>query len=200
MRHSKLAFTIILFATGLLITWRNARADSPNGEKPVSTSDSAESLDIRLARSQLDLAKLDLRRGMEAYKQIPSRKSAALLERLRLHVQIDEERLAQSLLREDGDPHQVCIRSAEAGVRIAKADLKRKLGRHESMPDAFSKLHVERAQVAVEVAVLTLERARAIDSPGATLKHLQWQIDELRHQVLELQLESFFSARGWAGK
>ena len=187
MRNSKVGLTIVLFATVFTVSLWSAKADSPKPEKTASKSNNAESLDVRFARAHLELAKLDLRRAMEANKRIPNLMSAAFFEELRLHAEIDEERLEQCLMGEDADSHQICIRSAEAAVKIAEADLKRKRTRHQRMPSTFSKLHVERAEVSAELAKLNLERAQELDGSEAAWTHLQWQIDELRHQVLELQ-------------
>jgi len=39
-----------------------------------------------------------------------------------------------------------------------------------------------------EAVKLDLERTPHLEDPELVLTHLQWQIDELRHQILELQV------------
>ena len=170
---------------GLLI----ATADQPKAEETLAEVNDNESIDIRYARAHLELAKLDLRRALEWNKRVPHLFPAVTIEKLRRHVVIDEEQLKQCLMGQDSDLHEVCIRTAEAAVEIAEADLKRKRGVHERMPTTFSALNVERSRAAAKVARLNLERTRAQETAESVVAHLQWQIDELRNQVLELQLQ-----------
>lgn len=125
---------------------------------------------------------------MEANERIPNLFSADHIDRLRLHVANDEAFLEQALRGEEADPHQICVRSAEAAVEIAEADLRRVRAANERVPTAVSDLSVERARVAAEIAKLNLERTQHLEESELVLTHLQWQIDELRHQVLELQM------------
>jgi hypothetical protein len=114
--------------------------------------------------------------------------SDAFVEKLHLHVAIDETELEQSLRGQDEDAHEVCIRGAEASVKIADADVKRARAARKLSPSSDAALDLQRAELVAEIATLNLERAKNLDDSEAALTHLQWQIDELRHQVLELQL------------
>lgn len=185
MRNLSAALTVILVGMVLSVSLWSAKADQPNSEN----SNDDESVEVRFARAHLELAKLDLRRATEFNKRTPNLLSDAFIEKLKLHVVIDEQQLEQCLRQEDADAHQICIRSAEAAVEIAEANGKRKRAIHRRMPTTSSALDVERAEAVAEIAKLHLERTRAVeDDSSSILTHLQWQIDELRHQVLELQM------------
>jgi hypothetical protein len=188
MRNLPAVLTLVFLVTALSISLWSARADQPKPEKTAPESNDHESVKVRLARAHVELAKLDVRRVLEINQRVPNVFSAEFIEKLRLHVVIDEAHLEQCLKREDADLHEVCIRSAEAAVKIAEADLKRKRATYQRMPTDASALHVERAAVVAKIAKLNLERTQHLEDSESVLTHLQWQIDELQHQVLELQM------------
>ena len=141
-----------------------------------------------MARAHVELAKLNLRRALETNKRIPDVFPAEFIEKLRLHLVIDEAQLEQCIKGEDADSHEVCIRSTEASVKIAEANLKRTRAVHQRMPTPVNALKAKRAAVVARIATLNLEKVKHLENSESILTHLQWQIDELRHQVLELQM------------
>ena len=188
MRNLPAVLAAFVLGTALTFPWWSARADQP-GQENSAAEDDRESVEIRFARAHVELAKLNLRRAVEANKRTPNVFSKEFMEKLHLHIAIDEAQLAQHLKGEDADAHQVCIRGAEASVKLAEADWKRKQDSHQQAPTAAGALVVERARLVAEIAKLNLERAKELNASESLLKHLQWQIEELRHQVLELQMQ-----------
>ena len=189
MRNLPAVVAMVVVATVLSFSLESAKADQAEPENTSSAVGDDESIEVRLARAHLQLAKLDLRRAMEANKRIPNVLPAAFIETLQLHVVIDEEQLRHCLNGEHHDSDQMCIRRAEARVKIADADVKRTRAVHERIRSTTSKLDLERATAVANMAKLNLERTREPEHSESTLTHLQWQIDDLRHQVLELQME-----------
>ncbi len=187
MRNSTATVAAIGLGTALSIALWNASDDRSRPEN--ARQDDRESVDVRFARTHLELARLNLRRAVEANKRTPNVFSKEFIERLHLHIDIDEAQLAQCLKGEDADAHQVCIRGAEASLKIAEADLERKRDSQQRIPTAAGALAVERARLVAEIAKLNLERAQDLAGADSFVKHLQWQIEELRHQVLELQMQ-----------
>ena len=147
-----------------------------------------ESIEVQLARAHVKLAKLDLKRAQEVNKQVPGVYSQEFIEKLQLHVAIDEAHLEESLKGEEAEAHQVCIRRAKALLELAQADLNRESAIFDRSPTESHKLNVNRALAVAEIARLNLEQTRHPDSSESIHKHLQSQIDQLRHQVLELQM------------
>lgn len=188
MRTLPTMLTLVLSAAAISISLWSAQSGWSRADDAVTEADPDESVDVRLARAHLELARLDLRSAREANERIADLFPAGHIDRLRLHVATDEAQLEQALTGEAADPHQICIRSAEAAVEMAEADLQRLRAAHERMPTAVRESSVERAAVVAEIARLNLERARHLDADELLLTHLQWQIDDLRHQVLELQM------------
>ncbi|MCY2985865.1 MAG: hypothetical protein NTY15_19740 [Planctomycetota bacterium] len=187
MHYLSSALAVILLSAMLTISWWSAKADQPESDGAAANSVQNESVDVRLARAHIELAKMDLRRAQEANERIRIY-SVEFIEKLQLHVAIDEAELEQCLKGEDYDSHKVCVRSAEASLKVAEADLRGARAAYQPMPTADSALAAERAGMVVELAKLNLERAKGLSNSESVLTHLQWQIDELRHQVLELQM------------
>ena len=189
MRKLPALVAMVVVGTALSCSLWHAKADDPKPENTTSASNDGESIEVRLARAHLDLASLNLRRAVDVNKRIPNVVPAAFIENLRLHVVIDEEQLKHCLNGEHIDSHEMCVRRAEAEVKIVEADVKRTSAIHRRMQTTTSKLDLERSTVMANIAKLNLERARDPEHSESTLTHLQWQIDELRHHVLELQME-----------
>ena len=122
-----LTLTVTAIAASLWCT----QSDWSNAEEPASAPSGDESVDVRLARAHAELARLDLRNALETNERIPNLFSADYIERLRLHVVNDEAQLEQTLKGEEADPHQICIRTAEAAVEFAG---KRRRGDREAQP------------------------------------------------------------------
>ena len=72
---------------------------------------------------------------------------------------------------------------------MAEADLKRKQEALAKMADYATKYDVERMQAVLEISRLHLEITNQKKSSLSSLMYLQWQMEVLRNQVLELQLE-----------
>lgn len=132
---------------------------------------------------------MDLRRVEELNKKLPRVLSEGIIDEFRRHVEVDEEQLNQYLKGEKADFHKICVRSAEAAVEVAEADLQRERALHERLRSTSSEMDVERAAAVAELAKLNLERIRSQEPSESVLTHLQWQIEELRNEVLELRLK-----------
>ncbi len=159
---------------------------------PKSTSEpekqQSESLDVRYARAHLKIANLDLRRALVEYERRPDVISMTAIERLRKHVAIDEEQLKQTLKSPDGNLHAIYLRSAKIAVDMATADHERKKARYETHPNEYTKMDVERAAAMIDLTKIQLEVTQSKTSSLSSLMYLQWQIEVLRNQVLELQM------------
>jgi hypothetical protein len=171
------------------LTLASANADQPTAAKVGDRSQEQESLNVRYARAHLALANLDLRRAMDMDNQIPNFYTNSAMESLRRHVAIDQEQLKQAIQAPNGNFHDIFVRSAEASLKMAKADLRRKQKAREKMPSDTSIYEEKRAEAIVEIAKLQLEITNDKESSQYSLMYLQWQIEELRNQVLELQLQ-----------
>lgn len=186
---------VILACSAATIFRSPAVADPPTTSTSSSELAAEESLDVRHARAHLELATLDLRRAQAWNKRIPGVFSDRTMDYLRKHVEMDSEQLKQALGSPNADLHEIYIRGAEAAVELADDDTRRKEAIQKSFPDEYNALELDRAIAVAKVAKLNLERTVAQKNSMHTLSHLQWQIEELRNQLLELQVKFEKSAR-----
>ncbi len=165
----------------------NAVADGKN--VPDKSGVEEESLEIRYARAHLELAKLDLERAKAWNQRIPNVFSERTLDFLRKHVEIDEEQLKQAMRPDFVDVHEIYVRTAKAALDIAEADVARKAASYKKEHDHYSGLELDRAMAFAQAARLNLERT--LNQGGAlhSISYLQWQIEELRNQILELHVK-----------
>jgi hypothetical protein len=175
--------------------WTIATADPPATSTSSFDPAAKESLDVRHARAHLELAKLDLRRAQEWNKRIPGLFSARTMDYLRKHVEVDSEQLKQNVGREYADVHEIYIRGAKAVIELANAEVQRKQAIFKLAHDDYNALELDRAIAVAKVAKLNYERTVAQKDSTHTFSYLQWQIEELRNQVLELHIKFEKSAR-----
>lgn len=173
----------LLWAVG--VAPRTVTAQDVEKKEPAGES---ESLDVRFARAHLVLAKADLKRALELNKRFPNSVPLAALENYRKHVAIDEELLQQALEGSDGHVHKIYMRAAEISEQIAKDDLSRKRKTLKDFPSEMSELDVERAEAVLAVAQLNRMRTAKQEASLSSLEYLQWQIEQLRHELLELRV------------
>ena len=163
-------------------------ADEP-AASPSDQTEEQESLDVRYARAHLRLANLDLLRFLEVQKEHPGALPIEASADLKRHVAIDEEQLKQALKGPDADLHEIYMRSAKLAVELAKRDLQRKREAFEEFPNDEQAFAVKRAETVVELAQLQLQITLSKRSAMSSMMYLQWQIELLRNQVLELQIQ-----------
>lgn len=147
-----------LIAIGAALSFWNVRAQ----EDSSSNVHHAKDVDVRIAQAHVDLAKLDLERAQEANERIPQLFSEEYLEKLHLHVTIDEARLEECLKADHRDSHNVCLRSAEASVKLAEADYKAALAFYKDIPSKANSLKAERAEIVMNLSRLNLEKMKQL--------------------------------------
>ena len=158
-------------------------------QKATSNQEQEESLEVRYARAHLDLAKLDLKRAEYWNRQIPDVVSARTLDYLKKHVQIDAEQLRQTQQENYADVQQIYLAGAKAAVELAEADVARKQLSLKKTGGTYAALELDRAVAVLNVAKLNYERTASQQDSLQTISYLQWQLEELRNQILELQVK-----------
>jgi len=164
------------------------RADDPLPSGENKASSETESLDVRYARAHLELARLDLLRALMIEQGQPNVLPKNVIENLDRHVVIDQEQLKQAALGGDGNMHEIYLRTAEHSVQAAETDLARKQASFKRMPTELGALDIKRAAAQVKLAKLHLEKTQKQQVSLSSLSYLQWQIDYLRNELLELRV------------
>lgn len=174
---------VCLFTLTNLIGQEVKEPPRSNAGKPVP------SLEVRLAAAHLELAQTDLRTALELNKRFPNAIPGNAIENYRKHVLLDQEMLEQAKKGTDGHVHAIYRRAAEIARKNAEADLARKKSSYEEFPDEISSLSVSRAKAVLRVAQLNQEFTETQESSLSSLAYLQWQIEQLRNELLELRIQ-----------
>ncbi len=191
MKIRHISMTAIGVASVIVLYGMNSQSPSncPLAQRNLrAAEDSGKHLDVRFAQTYLKLAKVELKKALEANEKSSAAYSAALVERLRQNVKTAEEQLQQARMESQGDVHKVHLRDAEAAVAIAELRLTQAQAMNERLAGSYDQTELERLRLTVEVARLRLEKARdpaRVSSPNA---HLKWQLEQLRDEVLELHI------------
>lgn len=164
--------------------WSNARqaiADEPDGSSQTT------GIRIRLAEARVRLAEYTLERAVEANRVVPGSVGPREIDRLQRNLGLTRRQL--EIVR--GHPRttvrETNLAAAETGLAIARGDLEAALRANDRHRDSVSDINVKRLRSRLELAELQLELLRNPGYAPSVIDEMQWHIDQLTDQVIELQ-------------
>jgi hypothetical protein len=158
-------------------------------QAPAVQDSGAESVDVRYARAQLQLAEANLRRVEESNKRVERSVPANVVAEYRNDVAVAQARLEQATAGRAGGEFRVWLGRAAAERKAARTRWKSAVAANDRVPGTFGALDVERFRLRAEVAALELERGRTLVDAGREAQ-LEWEVDLLDNQVQRLKEES----------
>jgi hypothetical protein len=156
----------------------------PPPKKPAT-----ESLELRYARAQLQLAEANLERVNESNKQLERTVPSSIVAEYLDDVRVAKARVQETTASRSANAFQVWLTRAEAERRAAETTWHKATTVNESAPNTFVPIDVERFRLRAEVARLQLERGQLLIG-GTPEAQLQWQSDLLDNQVQRLKEET----------
>ncbi len=165
-----------------------AAAEPQQQGKIQSANDSTLNLETQLAEARVQLAKLELERAAAANKRMPGIYSPIAVELLQRNVIVAEARLGELSRTGDFNAHAIHLRELEGAQKIAELRLKNAQRLRQGLPASGDASQVESLRLRTEIARLELARARDPEHVATPLDHLQWQLEQLRHEMLEVTL------------
>ncbi len=161
----------------------------PVPETAAPSDAASESVEVRYARAQLQLAEANLNRIEQSNKRLPRSVPSSVVAEYQRDVQVSKTRLEQATAGRAASEFQVWLQCAEAEQKTAETTWKNATTVNSRAPGTFDPLDIERFRLRAEVAKLQLERGKTLaDSAHET--QLQWEIDLLDNQVQRLKEES----------
>lgn len=158
--------------------------------RPATTKDTTEvtreSLDVRYARAQLQLAETNLKRLEESNRRMPRAVPSSVVAEYQQDVQVAKARLEQALATRPADGFDVWLYRADAERKTAEMAWKNASAANERAAGTFQPLDLERLRLRAEVARLHWERGRTLVNAGRAAQ-LQWQIELLENQLQRLE-------------
>jgi multidrug resistance efflux pump len=178
-----------VFAAGAF--WGHADSSLPPARAGYAAqAAAADDAQLRLARAYLKLAELDLQRALDGNQRVPALYPRTLLDSLQDTVQMARNRVEQ--LTAKGDRHSVYLQNAELEIRTTQERLARAQAANRQSPGAVPALELDRLTARLEMAHANLECVKSMkDAPAEEL--LQWRVDQLRADVLDLRNTILFS-------
>lgn len=165
--------------------------EAPAVTPPAGEADSPleqEDLDLRYARCWLKLTEARLDQVRDSNRRVAGAYPAAVV--------AEYERLVESAKTQldDTDAHRrvnefaAFVRDAGAAVKNAETEWVQAKAINHRRPGSFSKVAMEILRLRVELTRLLLERGRAAAQRQGE-DQIQWQLAQLRHEVLRLREE-----------
>ena len=171
----------------ILITVFCSLGQLPQTSAPSDTV--SESVEVRYARAQMQLAEANLNRVEQSNKRVERAVPSSVVAEYQHDVQVAKTRLEQAITGRAASEFQVWLQRAEAERRTAESTWKNATVVNGRVPGTFEPLDVECFRLRAEVAKLQLERGQTLVDSGREAQ-LQWEIDVLDNQVQRLKEES----------
>lgn len=205
-------------AAGLIALATACRAgavepDGPGPVRPVPVTDdvivdrppsaeaaAAADLRVRYAMARLRLAELDLERALAANRALPAAVGAREIERLRNHILVMQRHVEIAREQPRTAARQVTVAAAETGRDTVRADLEAALAANHRVPGAVSELNVRRLRARLELAEIRLALCKNPDHELSILDEMQWNIDQLTDQLIDLRHQVETGGSGDIGK
>jgi hypothetical protein len=127
-------------------------------QPPAPNNAVSESVELRYAHAQMQLAEANLNRVEQSNKQLERSVPSSVVAEYQHDVQVAEARLEQATAGRAVSDFQVWLQRAEAERRTAETAWKDAMAANGSAAGTFGPLDVERFRLRAEVAKLQLER------------------------------------------
>lgn len=173
-------------------------AEPPVGRAAEAAA--AAELKVRYAMARLRLAELDLERAVAANAAVKGAVGEREIERLRNHVSLMHRQLEIAREQPRTAARQATVAAARMACDNARADLDTALKANHRTPGAISDLNLERLRARLELAEI---RVALCENPAyelSLLDEMQWNIDQLTDQLIDLRHQVETRGSGDFGK
>jgi len=153
-------------------------------------------LQVRYAERQFELAKLNLERAERVNRLVDRAVGPRESHRLANHVELTRRQLALAKEHPRTTARQTNLASAEVAVSNARADLKTALRASARTTEvklpAVTAINIDRLRTMLAMAEIRLEMVKRPDYVPSLIDEMQWHIDLLTNEVIDLrhQLEA----------
>lgn len=147
-----------------------------------------EPLDVRYARLFLKQAQIDLERALEINRRMPGSFQSVIIDSLRATVSVAQDWLDEALAESKSADFNPCLKTADSLAKTARDNYSKIQEIERLAPKSVNPSDLERAKVALELAEIRIQRAKAVDVKSPT-SVMQMQIDLLREQMVEMYTE-----------
>lgn len=171
----------------------------PAAAAPTSSAEPHD-LQIHYAQARLRVAELDLARALAANGAVRDSIGSREVQRLRTHVEMLKRQVEIARSHPRTAARQAATAAAEAACADARADLDAALRANQRTPATVSDINVERLRAKVELAEVRLAMCKSPDYELSLLAELEWNIEQLTDEVIDLRHSVETGAKQDAGQ
>lgn len=173
------------FAVGLSLFLVLGLGSAFYAQQPPATREPAE-VRLEYARTQLALAKVEFEEANDSNTHVPGTISLVTLNRLRGNVTAAEELVALAQEYRSGDIASTQLCYAQSKARVAELDYSLAKQQRQRSPESITRYRLERLRLTAELTRLRLEMWQEPKHIPSLIDEMQWQIDRLGEEVLDL--------------
>lgn len=192
MQFRQLALVAGLLAGGWIMAQvaaplRAQRPDAPTTTTSEKQDDGDKSLRVRYAEAYQKLMEAELAKYEATNRQLPGTIRPSVMEALSMGVRKAADRVQAAKNGETNMGGSAILLAAQTDLGIAEASLRKAQQANLQQPNAVRAVEVTRLQAALDLARLRVDLAKQVESESP-LSQLEWEVGQLREQVLELRL------------
>jgi hypothetical protein len=171
-------FVLVFCATNCL---------TAQNDQELVTAGKDTDLLIRAADARLRLAQADLEIALDSNRRAPGHVSGLELKRLEANIEVAQKQLGVTKQFSHGSAYPNQLFAAQATADLAQQDHRSALRVNKRRPGTIPKTVVNRLKIKAELANIRLELWKDPEAYMPSMMHeMQWQIDRLTEQVIEL--------------
>ena len=160
----------------------------PSAPAPAGAS-ASETIDVRYARAQLQLAQANLQRVQQINQRLARSVPASVVAEYQRDRDVAQAQMQQAESRAAEDAFAVWLSRADSIWKNADTIWKNAVTVNQRSPGTFEALDIERFRLRAEVTRLQLERGQLLASAPRE-SQLLWQLDLVNGEVQRLKEES----------
>jgi hypothetical protein len=171
-----------------LVFFCASQVPKPSAPAPAGAA-ASETIDVRYARAQLQLAETNLQRVQQINQRLARTVPASVVAEYQRDVDVAKAQMQQAESPAVEDAFAVWLRQAESIWKNADTIWKNAVTINQRSRGTFENLDVERFRLRAEVTRLQLERGQLLAHAPRDVQ-LQWQLDLVNNEVQRLKEES----------
>ncbi|MFM7135503.1 MAG: hypothetical protein ACKO1M_00325 [Planctomycetota bacterium] len=172
----------------------------PDVDGRAADAAAAAALRLDYALARVKLAELDLERAIAANTAVRGAVGDREIERLRNHVVLLHRQLEIAREQPRTASRQATLAAAEVARDNIRADLDAAVNANHLVPGAVSDLNVRRLRARLEMAEIRVALCRNPASGLSLLDEMQWNIDLLTDQLIDVRHQVETRGTGDFGK
>ena len=151
----------------------------------ATETESSSGVQVQYHDVLVQIAEVDLQIANESNRKSPGSFPGQTIQRLQTNVDV-ARKLRERATLGYGDMPEAHVLFAEARAQLSEHNYRSAIKARELDPNSVGELKLEKIRLAAELARLRLEMWKHPESLSSLVDHMQWEIDQLSQEILEL--------------